>query len=345
MENYKIAKIKGENNIELCDWKMPKLHPDEIKVKISTCAICTSDQGIYRGARGDKYPNYPGHEVVGIVEEIGMLAATEAKVGDKVVVCRMNRCGQCPPCRRGDDNRCIKMSTLHRKGRPAGPGGFAQYLIVPDYQVFKLSADADMIASSLIEPVACCIGSVDKANIQLGDKVLVIGAGIMGLIHGEILRLRGAKVAISEMDEKRRKIAEDFADWVINPKENMESTIKEITDGYGFDSVFVTAGAPKLVPTLFKYLSGGADIVIYTSYYQKEGSKTLIDLNDLHYKEYRLVGTISPTKYDFARAVSIVNNKSIDLKKFIRTTVPFEDISKAFDMAIEPGSYRIVVTM
>ncbi|HSH36968.1 zinc-dependent alcohol dehydrogenase [Schnuerera sp.] len=345
MKTYKIATIQGAKDIKLNDWEMPELYPDEVKVKISACAICTSDQGIYRGARGNQYPFYPGHEVVGIVEEIGELATTEAKVGDKVVVCRMNRCGQCPPCRKGDDNRCIKWNSLHRPGRPSGPGGFAEYLIVPDYQVFKMSQDADMVSSALIEPVACCIGSVDKADIQMGDTVLVIGAGIMGLLHAEILRLRGAKVVISEVDEKRRKIAEDFADWVIDPTKDMDSVIKEITDGYGVDSIFVTAGPPKLVPTLFKHASGGASIVIYTSYYHPEGSEAPIDLNNLHYKEYRLVGTISPTKYDFARAVSIVNANRIDLNKFIRTTVPFEDISKAFNMAIEPGSYRVIVTM
>lgn len=345
MKTYKIAKIKGPNNIEINDWEMPELYPDEVKVKISACAICTSDQGIYRGARGDKFPFYPGHEVIGIVEEVGELAATEAKVGDKVVVCRMNRCGQCPACRKGEDNRCIKSKSLHRPGRPAGPGGFAEYLIVPDYQVFKMSEDADMVTSALIEPVACCIGSVDKANIQLGDTVLVIGAGIMGLLHAEILRLRGAKVIISEVDEERRKIAEKFADLVVDPTKDMESDIRKITDGYGVDNVFVTAGPPQLVPTLFKYVSGGANMVIYTSYYQPEGAKAPIDLNELHYKEYRLVGTISPTRYDFARAVSIVNANRIDLNNFIRTTVPFENISKAFDMAIEPGSYRVIVTM
>lgn len=345
MKKYKIAEIIGERDIALRDWEMPELYPDEVKVKITACAICTSDQGIYRGARSRNFPFYPGHEVVGIVEEVGELAATEAKVGDKVAVCRINRCGQCPACRRGDDNRCIKSQTLHRPGRPAGPGGFAEYLIVPDYQVFKMDEDADMINYALIEPVACCIGSVDKADVRIGDKVLVIGAGIMGLLHAEVLRLRGAKVIISEVDEKRREIAKDFADWVVNPNEDMESSIREITNGYGVNSVFVTAGPPTLVPSLFKYLAGGADMVIYTSYYQKEGPEASINMNDLHYKEYRIVGTISPTRHDFERAVSIVNGKRIDLKKFIRTTVSFADISKAFEMAIEPGSYRVVVTM
>lgn len=345
MKTYKIATIKDPKDIVINEWQMPELNPDEIKVRVLACAICTSDQGIYRGARGNQYPFYPGHEVVGIVEEIGELAATEVKVGDKVAVCRMNRCGQCPACRRGDDNRCIKWNKLHRPGRPGGPGGFAEYLIVPDYQVYKLDDDADMISSSLIEPVACCIGSVDKADIQMGDTALIIGAGIMGLLHAEILRLRGAKIIISEVDEERQKIAEEFADYVVDPSKDMEAAIKEITAGYGVNSIFVTGGPPSLVPSLLKHAAGGADVVIYTSYYHPEGPEAAIDLNKLHYEEYRIVGTISPTRYDFERAVSIINANRIDLNKFIRATVPFEDISKAFEMAIEPGSYRVVVTM
>lgn len=345
MKKYKIAEIRGKKDIVLKDWDMPELYPDEVKVKITACAICTSDQGIYRGARGDVFPFYPGHEVVGIVEEVGELAATEAKVGDKVVVCRMNRCGQCPACRRGDDNRCIKMSELHRPGRPAGPGGFAEYLIVPDYQVFKMKDDMDMVNSALIEPVACCVGSVEKANVQLGDTALVIGAGIMGLLHAEILKLKGAEVIISEMDPERKKIAEKHGHWVVDPSENMEEDLNKITKGYGVDNIFVTAGPPSLVPTLFKYAAGGANMVIYTSYYHPEGAEASIDLNDLHYQEYRLIGTISPTKYDFQRAVSLVEDGLIDIKDFIRTTVDFRDIDKAFEMAIEPGSYRVIVTM
>lgn len=345
MNNFKVAIINGPKDLELIDWEMPKLHHDEIKVKVISCAVCTSDQGIYSGVRGNQFPFYPGHEVVGIVEEIGELSSTEVKVGDKVAVCRMSRCGQCPACRKGDDNRCIKLFDLHRPDRPNGPAGFSEYLIVPDYQVFKMNEDADMITSSLIEPVACCIGSIRKADVQFGDKVLVIGAGIMGLLHAELLRLKGAQVIISEVDEERKKIAAEIADWVVDPTEDMESELNRITDGYGVDSVFVTAGPTKLVPSLFKHLKGGADIVIYTSYYQPEGAETSIDLNELHYEEYRIVGTVSPSRYDFDRAVALADANRIDLSKFIRATVPFEDTAKAFDMALEPGSYRVIVTM
>jgi L-iditol 2-dehydrogenase len=125
----------------------------------------------------------------------------------------------------------------------------------------------------------------------------------------------------------------------------MDGDIKRITDGYGVDSIFVTAGPAQMVPELLKYATSGADVVIYTSYYGPKGAEASIDLNKLHYEEYRITGTISPTRNDFDRAVALVNANRIDLTKYINTTVPLEDISKAFEMAIEPGSYRVIVTI
>lgn len=345
MKTFKIARIDNPHEVKLLDWEMPTVEKDEVKVKVLSCGICTSDQGIYRGARGNRFPFFPGHEVVGIVEELGEYADSVLKVGDKVVVSRMHKCGQCEYCRRGEDNRCINSKALYRPGKPSGQGGMAEYLIIPTYQVFKLRDNTDMLSAALIEPVACCVGSVRKGNVQMGDTVLVVGAGIMGLLHAELLRHMGARVIISEFDATRRAFANDYADIVLDPSDNMKEKIMDITEGYGVKSVYVTAGPPALVPETFDYIAGGAHIVIYTSYYQPEGPHANIDLNTLHYKEYNIVGTISPTNRDWKQAIDLVLNDKIDLSKYVSKTYNLTDVHEAFERSLESDVYRVVVTM
>ena len=345
MSTFKISRIDKEFEVNLIDWEMPEIEKDEVKVKISSCGICTSDQGIYRGARGNRYPFFPGHEVVGIVEELGEHAQSVLKVGDKVVVSRMHKCWQCDYCLRGEDNLCINSKKLYRKGRPAGQGGMAEYLIVPSYQVFKLRDNADMLSSALLEPVACCVGSVKKGNVTLGDTVLVIGAGIMGLLHAELLKLLGARVIISEIDEDRRLKAKEVSDIVINPLDDLTKQVMEITDGLGVKSVYVTAGGPNLVPESFKYIAKKATIVIYTSYYNPEGPEAAIDMNTLHYNEYDIVGTISPSNKDWKNAIDLVMNNQINLNKYVTETFKLDDVKEAFDRSLENDVYRVVLTM
>ena len=345
MSPLKISRIESPYKIELLDWEHPTLEKDEVKVRVVSCGICTSDQGIYVGGRGNRFPFFPGHEVVGFVEELGEFAQSNLKIGDKVVVSRMHKCGQCEYCRRGEDNRCKNSKALYRPGKPAGQGGMAEYLYIPSYQVFKLRDDADMLSYSLIEPVACCVGSVLKGNVNFGDTVLVVGAGIMGLLHAELLRLMGARVVISELDPARREFAKDYADIVLDPTEDITQTLLELTDGYGVRSVFLAAGPTSLIPESFDYLAGGGHVVLYTSYYQKNGPLEAIDMNKLHYKEFYLIGTVSPSNSDWRKAIDLVQNKKIDLSKYVTQTYPLSEVHDAFERSLKSDVYRVVVRM
>lgn len=345
MTTFKIARIDSDYDVKLVDWIMPTIEKDEVKVKVSNCGICTSDQGIYKGARGNRYPFYPGHEVVGIVEELGEHAKSMLSIGDKVVVSRMHKCWQCEYCLRGDDNLCVNSKNLYREGRPAGQGGMAEYLVIPSYQVFKLNDDADMQSSALLEPMACCIASVRKGNVKLGDTVLVVGAGIMGLIHAELLKSLGARVIVSEIDEARREMAKSVADYVINPLDDVKNQVLEITNRKGVNSVYMTAGGPNLVAESFDYIAKKATIVIYTSYYNPQGPNASIDMNTLHYKEFNIIGTISPSNKDWKIAIDLNDNKQIDLSKYVSETYKLDDIKEAFDRSLENDVFRVVLNM
>ncbi len=344
MSTFKVARLTGPRQFELVGWEMPELRPDEVRVKILATAICTSERGVYTGERAGTYPAYMGHEISGIVEEVGSEVVNDIKPGDHVSVSRINRCHECVNCRTYTDNRCLNSRKLHRPGRQPGPGGFSEYLIVPAYQVFKFTAPVDKVAASLTEPVACCVSSVDKANITFGDDVLVVGAGVMGLIHVTLARLKGARVIVSEVNRDRHELAREFgADEVIDPTEGLAEQIMDLTHGKGLDAVLVTGGPQSIVPGLIEVCRQGAPVVLYTSYHGAMRDEAEIDLNKIHYSEVNLVGTVSPKKYDFYRAVKLVSDGRFKLDKLVEAVYPFEQIQEAFEHGIRPGAYRVVL--
>lgn len=340
---YKVARIHKPLGVEIIDWELPDLKADEVLVKVISCAICTSEQGVFKGERARAFPNYMGHEISAEVVEVGSQVYQELSVGDHVTVNTMNRCEQCSNCRRYIDNRCKNGRKMRRAGRPPGPGGFAQYLAVPAYQVFKFRSDVDKISAALTEPIACCVSSIDKGNVELGDDVLVVGAGVMGLIHVKLAKLRGARVIVSEVDKKRQEIARQWGADDIADSNGAVDSIMSITDGKGVEAMFVTGGPTKIVPDLLKTCTQGGSVVIYTSYYGDRAGDVPIDLNYIHYSEINLTGSISPGKFDFQRAVNLQSQHAIPVEKLIEKVYPFEEIQAAYDHSIIPGTYRIVV--
>lgn len=346
MKQYQVLEISAPHKIKWTTWDRRDLLGDELLVKISHFAICTSEQGIYTGARKAKYPVYMGHEVVGEVVEIGANVPGDFALGDTVALSPMHSCGQCFNCRKGLDNACLNRGKMAREGRPGGTGGFAEYVIIPAYQAFKLSKDVDLPAASLAEPLACCISSVDKANITFGDNVLVVGAGIMGLIHMAVAKLRGARVIVSEPNEQRRQFALKYAaDLAVDPSADFAEEIDRRTGGIGVQAAFLTGGPAAVLPGVLEKCSIGATIVIYTSYQGNNKPNVEMDLNKIHYSEVNLVGTISRKRYDFQRAAALIDSKKVDLGALVEKIYPKEQVEDAFRHAIKPDSFRIVVRM
>lgn len=343
MSTYRVAEMVGVRQIRLFDWERPRLLEDEVAVKVLACALCTWELRVYSGERKMPFPAYMGHEISAEVVEIGSAVRAKVAIGDRVAVSRISRCGSCVNCRSGNDNRCLNMGNQYRAGRPPGPAGLAEYLFVPGYQVYRLPPTTDPVAAALVEPVACCIGSVDKAEVTFGDVVLVVGAGTMGLIHVALLKSQGAVVVVSEPDADRRAKALEFGADMAVDSTKLEANWRGPTDGLGFSAVFVTGGPGRVVPQVLPQAAGGSTIVLYSSY-SPQDAEAALDLNRLHHAEIRLVGTVSPRKHDFQRAARLLG-QGLELGKLVEARYRLDQITEAFEHALQPGSYRIVVEM
>lgn len=337
------AVITGPETIKIEDVPLRRLEPDEVLVKVRACGICTWEQRFYRGVE-KSYPFLGGHEISGEVVEVGPRVAEKLKIGQKVAVARLTRCGECYFCRRGMDHMCANAGNNPTPGSYWGPAGFAEYLIAKGYEIYPLADRVSFVHATLAEPLACVTRSINRSDLRLGDTAVVLGAGVMGLLHLKLARLKGAQVIVSEPDSKRREKALQLgATAAIDPfKEDIVSIVKDLTAGRGAEAVFFTGGGTPALTQGIKLLVKGGTLVIYGSVHPT--SPLEINPNDLHYNEFILTGAIRHDKESFRQATALLSEGLVKVDDVISAQLPFKEVEKAFRLAIEPGTYRVVVT-
>ncbi|WP_366249716.1 2,3-butanediol dehydrogenase [Terribacillus aidingensis] len=231
---YGSKDVKVENIAE------PEVSQETVKVKVKFAGICGTDLHEYLHktfVTEDKM--ILGHEFTGEIVEVGD-NVTKFKAGDRVAVEPIWGCGECDTCKTGNYNICPDMKSygIHENG------GFAEYVVVKEANVFALPATLSFELAALIEPLAVVLQAIRKSKFKIGDSVALFGAGPIGLLLSESLRAAGAsKIFVAEVSEERRKLALEMgADIVINPiEEDAVQVIKNNTNG-GVDVSFDVAG-------------------------------------------------------------------------------------------------------
>ena len=341
MSTYKVSVMTEPGRFEFRELEKKTPVGKQVLVKVDSCAICTMEQRVYRGIM-KYYPFAGGHEVSGVVEAVGE-GQKHIAVGDKVAIRLLTSCGECFWCRSGHENQCeINFIAKTHEGLN-GPGGLAEYMLVDGEKVYKLSPDADLEYCSLTEPLACVVHSIGNGQIELADNVVVIGCGIMGMLHIQLAKLRGARVIATEIDDERLALAKEIgADITINSaREDVVAKVKELTDGRGADAIFVTVPVSAVAEQSVLMASKLARIVLYTSFHPDDPIS--ISPSKLHSGEQILTGTVNPNRKDFLTASRLLSAGIIDVSKLISDRVPLDEIDRAFAEAVDPHTYRILV--
>ena len=196
----KQAVMTAPRMMEYRDIPIPALTSNTVLIKIEAVGLCTWEQKYFHGVP-DSYPFIGGHEICGTVVSVGEDVAQPLQTGDLVAVASLTRCGECYFCRNGMDNLCENVGSEMKPGKYWGPGGFSEYFLARGYEVYRLKDGIDPAVGTLSEPLACVIHSIDRAAIEFMDTVLVLGAGVMGILHILMAKLQGARVIVSEVDE------------------------------------------------------------------------------------------------------------------------------------------------
>src|SRR5437588_9567130 len=234
--------LVGTRSLELRTFQVPRPGLGQALVRVHATALCTWEQRTYQGIQDIKTPFVGGHETAGIVAAVGE-GERLSSVGDRVTLGPVD-CGECDYCRRGYPTRCEQRRGGLSLDGAWGPWGLAEYKLVSARALFAIPDELSMAEAALAEPVSCVVHSVRALQPELGDDVVVIGAGPMGLLNTLVLKRRGARVIVCELDATRREKARSLgADAVLDPHDgDFPTQVKALTEGRGADAVVAAIG-------------------------------------------------------------------------------------------------------
>lgn len=342
----KACVLEKPMEYQIQDLPMPVCGDDEVLLRVTIAGICTNDVRDYKGSKYT-YPRVGGHEYAGVIEEMGKDVDKEAfHIGQKVVNYIIDECGMCYSCKHGNENLCDSAehgTTFYNEGGISGYFGFAQYIVVKARHLHVFPDDTENECIALTEPLACVINSINKTDIRMGDDVVIIGGGVMGLLHVLCAKRRGARVIVSEVSKERRDIALRLgADDVVDPMDgDVVKHVKNLTNGRGANVVYNTTAIPAVACQSIDMCAKSGLVNMFSSIHPNE--PILVDAGRLHSQEIKVTGTVSPTTTSFAQAVDCIAKGIIDVKPLIECVYDYSDVKEAMDTASRPDTFKVLL--
>jgi len=308
---------------------VPSVRPDDVLVKVKSVGICGSDLHYWRtGAIGNliiREPLVLGHELSGEVVDRGP-SVSKLNVGDRVVVEPAAPCGNCRFCRIGRYNLCPEKRFM---GDPPNNGAFAEYVAWPSAYAYRMPVEMTFDEGALVEPLSIGTYATGRAQITPGDKVLIMGAGPVGLMTLIAAATHGATeiYAVDVFDWRLDKAKEFGATSTINAKnEDVAKKIEELTRGELVDVTMETSGSPDAAANSVKVTRRGGKIALVGLYDSAEFRYPVLDVL---MKEISLIGNYDGA-HSFPTSLQIIASGKFDAKKMITHHLPLDKIETGF---------------
>ncbi|MEQ7199311.1 zinc-dependent alcohol dehydrogenase [Enterococcus avium] len=343
-EKFKYGVLVEKGKAEVHEEVLREVGDDEVLVKQDACNICTTDYTQWLGLREHQgYPMAGGHEGNGIVIKKGK-NVKEFELGDRVAAI-YDHCGKCEYCKKGEINLCTETKKLMAFKGGTAFFGFADYAVRNTVELVKLRQDINPSAGGFVEPLATVVCAQKKLKHQLGDIVVVIGAGTMGILNAMVARLYGSKVYISELLDKKIEKARELGFEVIDAKEtDPVEFVKEVTNGKKADTIIMAVGATGANAQALEMIKDrDGQILYFSAGYPKP--ELNIDSNDLHYRRLDLIGAYAAEMEDFYMSAKLLNTGLIDTEPLVEAKYLQKDIQAAFEHASKEGMYRVSLIM
>lgn len=337
----KAVRIVKPGELHVIDVEKPVIdETNNVLIKMTAAGVCGSDLGIYKGTNAAAtYPRILGHEMVGVVAEVGP-TATKVKVGDRVIVDQVVACGHCYACRKGRPNVCgnLKVRGVHAEG------GYREYITVPDKDCYLVPEGLTDAEAVMIEPTTIAENCCSRAEIGPDDAVLIFGCGSLGASILRIAKLYNpAQLIVADIDDvKLQEALAMGATAVINSKqENVPARCKELTDGYGVTVAIDCAFIPQSMLILTE-ACGNAGRVMSMGF-----SVEPVPVNPfwITSKELDVRGSRLQNR-KFQLVIDRINRGEVDLKGSVSHTFSLLEAQKAFDFAMsgDPSYRKVVLT-
>ena len=307
----RAAVVKNLKEFDIKDLQKPTLKDKGAIIKIIGCGLCGSD--IVKLLHGSHINKVLGHEVLGTIEEIN--STTSFKKGDKVVLAHHIPCFNCDYCRKHNYSMCEKFKKTN-----ITPGGFAEYIYITEDHlkntVFHAPQNLNDSTSVFMEPLACCLRAIKRANTEKNDNVMVIGLGSIGLLMGQAAKCYGAKVSGCDILDERIALAQKVGfDNVFKSgsDEKTSSEFKSKTKKTGADIVFLTSGSKSSLSLALKCVRNGGVILVFASISDDDLG---FANNQIYYRELTVLGSYSPACSDLEEALTLLKDGKINVNCF-----------------------------
>ncbi|QFQ89608.1 alcohol dehydrogenase catalytic domain-containing protein (plasmid) [Paracoccus kondratievae] len=331
MKTMQAAVLVAPHKLELREVPRPQIGPDEVLIRVTRTGICGTDLHMFHGHyAADDLPIIPGHEFCGIVEEAG--ANQRHLTPGKVVVADINiGCGHCYWCRRNEVLNCPEMAQLGI----TRDGAFAEFVALPGRLVIPAPNDISPEILALTEPVACVVRAARKAQAGIAQSVVVLGAGPVGNLHVQMMRLMGAApIIVADLSAERCTMALDVgADAAISDNAQLKATVLELTCGRGADLVIESVGHPALYATAFDLIRKGGHVAFFGLTGPDEVAPVPILRTIL--EENGLKGSVAGMGQDMHDALALLAHGRFRTEAFTTASYPLARIQEAFETLAE----------
>lgn len=328
----KVARLYDTSDIRFEEEPIPQVGPGEALIKTRACGICSGDvMGWYMQK---KAPLVFGHEPAGEVVEVGA-EVTDFRPGDRVFVHHHAPCFTCRACRRGQFVQCPTWRASH-----IIPGGMAEYFLVPKENLsgdaLHLPADLSFADGSLVEPTACAVKSLRRSGLQPGDRIVIIGLGIMGQLHVALARHAGAEsvIATDFVPYRRERALQLGATLALDPAQSgVETAVREHTNGEMAEVVIVGPGSIEAMELGVRCAAKGGAVVLFTA--SPPEAVLPVSPYQLYFNEIRLIPSYSCGPDDTRAALRLIAAGVVNAEKFVTHRFPFTALHEAYRNAAE----------
>lgn len=331
----------GPGDLRLEQVRLPAPGSGDLVVRIRACGLCPGEAMDWYMAR--KAPLALGHEPVGEIIHTGSGVRGFA-VGERVFVHHHAPCLRCARCRQGDFVHCVtwRRSRLH-------PGGVSEFAVVPSEIVrgdtLRLPARLTDEAATFVEPLACVVKSLRRGGLRRGGSVLVIGLGVMGLLHVMLARRRGAAMIIGadRVPVRLARAGDAGADEVIDVRErSMPDAVGELTHGEGANLIIVGPGSVEAIESGFASAAPGGTVVLFTPTPPEE--RWPLPVYDAYFREIRIVPSYSAGPDDTAEALRHLLD-GLPVESLITHRLPLDQAAEGYRLIREArDALKVVVT-
>ena len=336
----RVAMYYNNSDLRLEEMPIPTIGPGELLVKVIASGICGSD--VMEWYRIKKAPLVLGHEIAGDIVKAGK-KVNACEVGDRVFVSHHVPCNTCRYCLDGNHTAC---ETLHTTN--FDPGGFAQYIRVPelnvDRGVFSLPDEMSYEQGSFVEPLACVIRGQREARLRPGQSVLILGSGISGLLHLLCARALGAgRIMMTDINDYRINAAVRLgADLAINGTEDVPARIRDANHGRGADLVIVCTGALPVFQQALASVDRAGTVLCFAP--TDPGVNLPVPVNDFWRNSIKLLPSYGNSPLDAVQAIEMIRAGRIRVGDMITHRLGLEDTGLGFQLVAQgKESIKVIV--